>query len=149
MQVFIPYLHYIGIMVLMGALIAEHLMLKPGILKQQIKSLAGIDLIYWLAIIVVLASGLLRWLVFDPKGVDFFSKNPLFHIKLTVFFIMVILSVFPTMKLRKWNKQATQGNHLDISSRDITKQLMFIRIELLLIAIIPLLAVMVALGKGF
>jgi uncharacterized membrane protein len=53
------------------------------------------------------------------------------------------------MKLRKWNKQARQGNHLDVSDRDIKKQLMFIRIELLLLAIIPLLAVMVALGKGF
>lgn len=149
MQVFLPYLHFIGIMVIMGALISEHLMLKPGILKQQIKSLAGVDLIYWLAIILVLASGLLRWLVFDPKGVDFYSKNPLFHIKLTVFFIMVILSVFPTIKLRRWNKQARQGNHLDISDKNIKKQLMFIRIELLLLAIIPLLAVMVALGKGF
>lgn len=149
MQVLLPYLHFIGIMVIMGSLISEHLMLKPGILKQQIKSLAGVDLIYWLAIILVLASGLMRWLVFDPKGVDFFSKNPLFHIKLTVFFIMAILSLFPTMKLRNWNKQARQGNHLDVSDRDIKKQLMFIRIELLLLAIIPLLAVMVALGKGF
>ncbi|MCB2207743.1 MAG: DUF2214 family protein [Bacteroidetes bacterium] len=149
MQVLLPYLHFIGIMVIMGSLISEHLMLKPGILKQQIKSLAGVDLIYWLAIIVVLASGILRWLVFDPKGVDFFSKNPLFHIKLTVFFIMVIISIFPTLKLRKWNRQARQGNHLDVSDKDIKKQLMFIRIELLLLAIIPLLAVMVALGKGF
>ena len=136
-------------MVLMGALISEHLMLKPGVLKQQIKSLAGVDLIYWIAVILVLASGLLRWLVFDPKGVDFFSKNPLFHIKLTVFFIMVIISIFPTLRLCKWNKQAKQGNHLDISDKDIKKQLMFIRIELLLLAIIPLLAVMIALGKGF
>jgi putative membrane protein len=149
MQVFLPYIHFIGIMVLMGALITEHLTLKPGILKQQIKSLAGVNLIYWIAIILVLASGLLRWLVFDPKGVDFFSKNPLFHIKLTVFFIMAIISIFPTIKLRKWNKQARQGNHLDVSDRDIKKQLMFIRIELLLLAIMPLLAVMVALGKGF
>jgi putative membrane protein len=149
MQILLPYLHFIGIMVIMGSLISEHLMLKPGILKQQIKSLAGVDLIYWLAILVVLASGLLRWLIFDPKGVDFFSKNPLFHIKLTVFFIMAIISIFPTIKLRKWNKQARQENHLNVSDRDIKKQLMFIRVELLLLAIIPLLAVMVALGKGF
>ena len=149
MQVLIPYLHYIGIMVLMGALIAEHLMLKPGITKEQVKSLASVDVIYIIAVVLVLASGLLRWLMFDPKGVDFFSKNPLFHIKLTVFFIMVIISIFPTMKLLKWKKQAVQGNHLDINEKDIKKQLMFIRLELFLLAIIPLLAVMVALGKGY
>lgn len=149
MQVFIPYLHFIGIMVLMGALISEHLILKPGITKEQIKSLAGVNLIYVIAAILVLASGLLRWLVYDPKGTDFFSANPMFHVKLTLFFVVIILSLFPTMKLLKWKKQAKQGNHLDISDKDIKKQLMFIRLELLLLAIIPLLAVMIALGKGF
>lgn len=149
MQVLIPYLHYIGIMVLMGALIAEHLTLKPGITKEQVKSLASVNVILIIAVVVVLATGLLRWFVFDPKGIDFFSKNPLFHIKLTLFVVMAVLSIFPSRKFCKWNKQAKQGNHLDISGRDIKKQLTFIRIELLLLAIIPILAVMVALGKGF
>ena len=149
MQVIIPYLHYIGIMVLMGALISEHLMLKPGITKEQVKSLATVNSIYIVAVLLVLATGLLRWFVYDPKGIDFFSKNPLFHIKLTLFVVMAILSIFPGRKLCKWNKQAKQGNHLDINNKDIKSQLMFIRIELLLLAIIPLLAVMVGLGKGF
>lgn len=149
MQVLIPYLHYIGIMVLMGALIAEHLTLKLGITKDQVKSLASVNVILIIALVVVLATGLLRWFVFDPKGIDFFSKNPLFHIKLTLFVVMAVLSIFPSRKFCKWNKQAKQGSHDEISSRDIKKQLTFIRIELLLLAIIPLLAVLVALGKGF
>lgn len=149
MQVLIPYLHYIGIMVLMGALIAEHLTLKLGITKEQLKSLASVNVILIIALVVVLATGLLRWFVFDPKGIDFFSKNPLFHIKLTLFVVMAVLSIFPSRKFCKWNKQAKQGSHDEISGRDIKKQLTFIRIELLLLAIIPLLAVLVALGKGF
>ena len=148
MQVFIPYLHYIGIMVLMGSLIAEHIILKPGITKEQIKSLASIDLIYGISVALVLITGLLRWFEVDPKGAAYFNVNHLFHIKVTLFVVVVILSIFPAIKFLKWRKQVKQGIQPDITSKDVKKQLMFIRIELFLLAIIPLLAVMVALGDG-
>ena len=60
MYILIPYLHFLGIMTLMGSLISEHLILKPSIKKEQIKSLATVDMIYGLSVIVVLATGLLR-----------------------------------------------------------------------------------------
>lgn len=148
MQLFIPYLHYIGIMVLMGSLITEHIILKPSITKEQIKSLTSIDLMYGISAALVLITGLLRWFIVDPKGAAYFNVNPLFHIKVTLFVIVVILSLFPTMKFFKWRKQVKQGVEFEITSKDVKKQLMFIRIELFLLAIIPLLAVMVALGDG-
>ena len=145
MNILIPYLHYIGIMAMMGALITEHVMLKPGISKDQIKSLTMVDLIFGISAAIVLITGLLRWLVVDIKGTEFFTKNPLFHIKLTLFVAIVILSIFPTIKFLKWKKQA-KLDEPGPGEKDIKKQLMFIRIELLLLAIIPLLAVMVAGG---
>ena len=143
MNILIPYLHYIGIMSMMGALITEHVMLKPGISPRQIKSLASVDLIYAFSAAVVLITGLVRWFLVDPKGIDFFSKNPLFHIKLTLFVILVFISLYPTRRFLKWKKQADM---MSPSESEIKKQLMFVRIELLLIAIIPLLAVLVANG---
>lgn len=145
MYILIPYLHYIGIMALMGALISEHLILKPSINKEQIKSLATIDLIYGLAAIIVLATGLLRWFVYG-KGYDFYMSTPLFHIKLTLFIILGILSIFPSIKFYKWNKQVKRNEELKITEKGVKKLLMFIRIELLIITIIPLLAVLIARG---
>ncbi len=145
MYILIPYLHYIGIMALMGSLISEHLILKPRMDKDQIKSLGTIDLIYLFAVILVLATGILRWFVYG-KGYDFYMSTPLFHIKLTLFIIIGILSIFPTIKFLKWNKQIKRGEEPEITEKVVKKQLMFIRIELLLIAIIPLLAVMIARG---
>ena len=149
MNILIPYLHYIGIMVLMGSVIAEHVMLKPGINKEQIKSLATIDLIYGLSAVIVLITGLLRWFLVDPKGAEFFNKNPLFHIKITLFVIVAILSIFPTIKFLKWRKQVKKGKAIEITEKEAKKQLMLIRIELFLLVIIPLLAVMVAGGVRF
>lgn len=147
MDILIPYLHFIGIMTLMGSLISEHLILKPSISKEQIKSLATIDLIYGLSAIVVLTTGLLRWFVYG-KGYDFYMGTPLFHIKLTLFIVLGILSIFPTIKILKWRKQIKRGEEPDISEKGVKKLLMFIRIELLIIVIIPLLAVLIARGSG-
>jgi len=147
MYILIPYLHYIGIMALMGSLITEHLILKPSMTREQIKSLAVVDTIYGLSAVIVLATGLLRWFVYG-KGYDFYMSTPLFHIKLTLFIIIAILSIFPTMKFLKWRKQIRNGNEPDVTEKSVKRLLMFIRIELLLVVAIPLLAVMIARGMG-
>ena len=143
----IPYLHYIGIMLLMGSLISEHLLLKPKMTKEQIKSLAITDLIYGLSAILVLATGLLRWFVYG-KGSDYYLSNPLFHTKLTLFVIMAVLSIFPTIKFLKWRKQVNSGLEPDMNDKTVKRLLMYIRLELLILVIIPLLAVMMARGMG-
>jgi len=147
MLILIPYLHYIAIMSLMGSLITEHIILKPNLAKDQIKQLAVTDLIYGIAAIIVLTTGLLRWFLYG-KGFDFYMSNPLFHIKLTLFIIMAIISIFPTRKFLKWRKQIKNGEDPDVNEKVVKKLLMFIRIELLIVVIMPLLAVMIARGTG-
>lgn len=146
MNILIPYLHYLGIMALMGSVITEHIILKPNLSAEQIKNLGVVDLIYGISAAIVLVTGLLRWFMVDPKGAGFFNSNPLFHIKVTLFVAVAILSVIPTLKILKWNRQLKNGLAVNVSEKEAKKQLMFIRIELLLLAIIPLLAVLVAGG---
>ena len=146
MNIFVPYLHYIGIMSLMGALITEHIIMKPGLGKTQIKALGTIDMIYGLAAVLVLVTGLIRWFWIDPKGAAFFNTNPLFHIKVTLFVIIAIISIFPTLKILKWNRALKRGEEVVVPDALVKKQLMLIRIQLLLLVIIPLLAVMVTNG---
>ena len=145
MNIAIPYLHFIGIMVLMGSLINGHLLLKPKMNKEQIHTLAITDLIYGIAAVLVLVTGLLRLFVYG-KGPDYYLSNPIFHTKLTLFVILVVLSIFPTIKFLKWRKQMNKGEEPEINEKSVKKLLMCIRIELLIVAIIPLLAVMLAMG---
>ncbi len=143
----IPYLHFIGIMVLMGSLITEHVLLKPGMTKEQIKTLALTDLIYGASAIIVLVTGLLRWFVYG-KGSAYYLSNPLFHTKLTLFVVLAVLSIFPTIKFLKWRKEVNSGREPEITEQSVKKILMYIRLELLILAILPLLAVMIARGVG-
>jgi putative membrane protein len=147
MDIFIPYLHFIGIMVMMGTLITEHVILKPDISLNNLKSLGIIDLIYGISAVIVLITGLLRWFVVG-KGAEFYTKNPIFHTKLTLFVVIFVLSIFPTIKFIKWSRQARRGQKPNLSEKLVKRQLMFIRIQLLLLAVLPLLAVMIARGMG-
>ncbi|OQX73624.1 MAG: hypothetical protein B6D61_12350 [Bacteroidetes bacterium 4484_249] len=147
MQILITYIHYISIMVLMGSLISEYILLKSGLVKNLIKHLAIVDLLYGIAAVFVLTTGLFRWFYFG-KGYDFYISNPLFHIKLTLFIVLAILSVFPTIKILKWRKQERTGENPTIEDKAVRRIITFIRIEFLIIIIIPLLAVLIARGSG-
>ncbi|MCB0804517.1 MAG: DUF2214 family protein [Bacteroidales bacterium] len=147
MTIVIPYLHFLSIMVLMGGLIAEHLILKPKLTNQQVKTLATVDLIYGIAAVMVLVTGLLRWFVWG-KGADYYLSNPFFHTKVTLFIIVGIISIWPTILFLKWRKSVKKGETPLIEEKKVKRTLMLIRIQLLLVALIPLLAVMVARGYG-
>lgn len=145
MFVIVPYLHYLGIMTLMGALITQHLIVKSSMNKEDIKTIATVDIIYGIAAVLVLTTGLLRWFLYG-KGSEFYLSNPIFHTKLTLFFVMGIISIFPTLRILKWRKFSRQDNTFKVSGKEASRVLMFVRIELLILAIIPLLAVMLNRG---
>jgi putative membrane protein len=148
MDILIPYLHFIGIMTLMGALIAEHLLLKPGLNKEQINQLALVDLVYAVSVVIVLTTGLLQWFVYG-KDSAYYLSNPIFHIKLTLFIILGILSIMPTIKFLRWRKQFKAGTVPENMDKYVKRLLMYLRLELLIVAIIPLLGVMTAMGFRF
>lgn len=141
----VPYLHFIGIMVLTGSLMAMYLILKSGLSEKQVRLASMMNNLFFLSAAVVLATGLLRWFLVG-KGAAFYNINPLFHIKITLFVVILILAVFPALKINKWKKLLRQDGMSAIPEKESINFLWFLRIEFLLIAILPLLAVMVARG---
>jgi putative membrane protein len=80
------------------------------------------------------------------KDTIFYMSNHLFHIKLTLFIVLGVLSIFPTIKILKWKKSVRNNSEPEITAQSVSRLLMFVRIELLILAIMPLLAVMIARG---
>ena len=148
MQIFLAYFHILLIMLTMGALISEHLLIKPKMKADQIRSLATLDLIYGITATLILITGLLRFFLYD-KGTSYYLSNPLFHIKITLFLIIGLLSLYPTMQYLRWRKQIAADAEFNPHPKVVSRITMILRIELLLFAVIPLLAVMMARGMGF
>lgn len=140
-ELFIRYLHFIGIMSLSAVLVAEHLLLSATVSARQFKKIIVLDALYGASALLVLSAGLLLWFVVG-KPADFYSHNWVFHVKVAVFILIALLSIYPTvffLKNRKNNRE-----YIDVPKSVIS----IIRLELVLLFILPLFAVLMARGIG-
>lgn len=143
-EILLRYIHFISIFVIVGTLTAEHLLLKKQMTRSEIGRIARIDALYGIAAVSLLAAGLTLWLGSYGKPAIYYNKNWIFHLKIGLFATVGLLSVYPTIffiKQRKGNPDETVTIPNKIS--------WLIRIELILVAIIPLLAGLMARGAGY
>ncbi|WP_340676605.1 DUF2214 family protein [Paraglaciecola sp.] len=141
LDILVRYTHFLGIIFLSSALFAEHLLLAREMSKQQLKKLVVIDAIFGASALVVLIAGILLWF-YVGKPAEFYSKNGLFHLKVTLFVVMALLSIFPTVFILRQRK--SQQDVILVPAYIIN----IVRTELLLLVLIPLLAVFMAQGYG-
>lgn len=143
-EILLRYIHFLSILLITATLAAEYVLVKDKLTRKEISRLSFIDLIYGLASISVFAAGLTLWLGAFGKPADWYSKNWIFHLKLTVLVIIGLLSIYPTIFFLK-NRKGNPDEQVAIPS-SIKKIIMF---ELFLLAIIPVLAGLMARGIGF
>ena len=142
----LSYLHYLSIILTGGFLIGELAMCRPEITPEQRRRLPGIDVVFFVAALLALATGLLR-LFFYSKGVDFYVRNPFFWVKMALYVIIATLSIKPTLTFIRW-KRSIAGGGTAPTGDEIAGARRFIHIELGLLALIPLMAVLMARGIG-
>ena len=142
-EIFLRYLHFISIFLIFSTLVSEHLFLKKELTRNEIARLAKIDAVYGIAALTLLIAGLTLWLSGAGKPALFYSKNWIFHAKLSLFVIVGVLSIHPTIFFIKNRK----GNSNEIIHVPVSV-FWALRLELLLLVIIPILAGLMAKGIG-
>ena len=145
---FVAYIHFLGIMTLMAALVSEHLLIGGGFDLQRARQLVVVDLIYGVAAGAVLLTGILRMFYFG-KGAAFYLENPLYHAKLVLFVFLALLSVYPTVQFRSWRPGVKAAELPDVPPSRLLAMQRVIRLELLAVVLIPLLAVLMGRGFGY
>lgn len=140
--IIIKYFHIASIMGLCSCLVLEHLMVKKQMTKEELKKIIFVDIIYGISGILILFTGLALWF-FVGKPSEFYTQNPLIHIKVTLFILVALLSIYPTRFFLK-NRKSTE-EFIEVPKVTI----MLIRTSLLLVMIIPFLGIMIAQGMSF
>ncbi|MBL4819477.1 MAG: DUF2214 family protein [Gammaproteobacteria bacterium] len=135
------YLHFIAIIVLAGSLIIENTAISRTISAEDVRNLAKVDRFYGLSAVLVLLFGLTLWL-WVGKPADFYSQNFLFHIKVGLFVILGIFSIYPTVFI--FRNRNTSESSIDVPAIVIW----LMRLELVLLLLIPVLATLMARGIG-
>ena len=143
----VAYLHYVSFMICFGALVYERALLKINPNKKEAISLILADVIYGIAGIVLLTSGIFRVIKYG-QGSDFYTHNPVFWIKIIIFALVGSLSLYPTFNYIYWAIPISKGNLPDVNSDLISRLKSIVSIELIGFSLIPLFATFMARGIG-
>jgi putative membrane protein len=138
----IRYLHFVSLILLMAAVLGQHLLLKRKMSRGAISTVQRLDIVYAVTVIIVLLTGFAQWL-WVGKPAAFYSSNPVFHTKLTLFLVVGIISIYPSVFLGK-NRKGDAEEIVAVPPGVIWS----IRIELVLLFLMPLLASLMARGIG-
>lgn len=140
-EIFFRYLHFISLFTAVSALVSEHLLLRPQLTRGELKRIYRIDGIYGLSAILFVSAGMFLW--FGTGNAEFYTKNWIFHTKVTLAIISGLLSIIPTIFFFKQRK----GDADEVV--DVPKHLkMYVRMQLMIMFVIPLLATLMAAGVG-
>jgi putative membrane protein len=142
-EIIVRYLHFLCVIVLVGALVGEFLLVKPRLQRKEIARILKLDTTYGISSIVLVGAGLTLWMGVG-KPADFYTYNWIFHTKLGLVILLGILSIRPTVFFFRERKGAPD-EWVDVPTGVRT----LIRIEVALLAVIPLLAGLMAKGIGF
>ena len=143
----LAYLHILAILTMVTFLASEAALCRSAWMNAQVvERLVRLDMIYAAAAVTVLATGIART-VWGVKGMGWYWSNPLLHAKVTLFVVIGLMSIVPTVRFLRWRKALrTTGALPPEAALRSTRRLVMVEAHLL--ALIPLLAVFLARGVG-
>ncbi|MCT0200305.1 DUF2214 family protein [Synechococcus sp. CS-1325] len=143
----VAYVHYLSFMVCFGALVLERRLIKADPARGEAILMVITDVVYGIAALAVLLSGILRVLHYG-QGSDFYTENPLFWWKVGVYLAVGTLSLYPTITYILWAIPLRKGELPAVSEALASRLRWVLNIELVGFATIPLLASLMARGVG-
>ena len=146
MEPLLAYLHYLSIILLGAFLTAELVLCRPPLEPAQVRQLPRLDVVFFGAAILALATGLLR-LFFYAKGVAFYLPNPAFITKMLLYVAIAVISIVPTRRFLGWQRALDAGG-AGPDAIAVARVRRLLHLELGLLALMPLMAVLMARGIG-
>lgn len=143
----VAYAHYAAMVFIALLLVFELQACVPGLPAARMRYLARVDLLYVAAAVLALATGVLR-VVWFGQGAGFYLHNPVFYIKLALFAAVGLLSIPPTLQYLRWMRALKSGGTAFAEPWQVARVRRYLVAELVLFALIPLMAVLMARGIG-
>lgn len=146
-EALLAYAHFLAILTMVVFLASEAALCRREWLNAAVvERLAKVDMIYGISSIAVLLTGVART-YWGVKGAGWYWTQPLLHAKITLFVVVAVMSIVPTLRFMRWRRNLRATGALP-TELEIKKTRRLIMIEAHLVALIPLLAVFLARGVG-
>jgi putative membrane protein len=142
------FLHHAAAFVVVGVLTAELVVLGGDLTMASARSLLRIDAAYGIAAAVLLIVGFYR-VLYTEKGPAYYFHSIPFLVKISLFLIVGLLSIYPTLQYLSWRGPLRAGKAPALEAPVRRRLRMIVHIELTLLFVIMLCAAMMARGIGF
>ena len=148
MTPFFAFLHHVAAFSLVAALAVEFILIRGEINLGTARRLRLVDMVFGMSSGVVLVVGLLRVFYFE-KGASYYFHSAPFIAKLSLFAIVGLLSIYPTVEFVSWSKSLKRGQLPALTERKIASIRSVIHWELAGVVVIILCAALMARGVGY
>ena len=144
----LAFLHHAAAFVIVGVLTAELVLLGGELTPTIARSILRMDAAYGIAAVVLLIVGFGR-VLYTEKGPAYYFHSIPFLMKISLFLIVGLLSIYPTFQFLGW-RGALRAGRAPVLAAPVRRRLrMVVHIELTLLFVIMLCAAMMSRLIGF
>jgi putative membrane protein len=140
-------LHHILAFGLVAMLMAESVLVKPGMTGDTARRVAGIDAGYGATSVLLILVGIAR-VTMAGKGWAYYEANHWFWGKMATFLLVGLLSIPPTLRYIKWRRQFAADAAWAPDTAEVAGVRKWIGLEVVGIALIIVLAATMARYQG-
>lgn len=132
-------LHYCAVITLTGAVTSVYFLFRRGMSIEQVRKLLLADNLAALALLLIFITGVLQVLAHPMSPAALFANHS-YRTKLLLFFVMAISFGYPSRLFHRWRRSLRQGQAPIVSTQQQFWVIWILRGNLLLLALIPVLA---------
>jgi putative membrane protein len=144
----LAFLHHLAAFLAFATLMTELVLLRGELTATAARTILRMDAAYGISATVLLVAGLLR-VFYTEKGAAYYFASGTFIAKLSLFVVIGLLSIYPTIKFLGWRTALRSGATPAFDAGTRKKVRMVVHVELTLLVAILLLAPMMARGIGY
>ncbi len=145
MTTLFAFLHHLCAFTLVSAVAIEFVLIRGELTLASARRLQVTDMVLGVAAGLLLIVGLSRVFVFE-KGPQYYFHSAAFIEKFSIFVVMALVSIIPTVEFLSWNKPLRVGQLPVVTARRLKLITAVIHGELLGIVVILLCAAIMARG---
>jgi putative membrane protein len=143
--VLFAFLHHVAAFTLVSAVVIEFTLLRGELTLWSARRLQVTDAILGIAATILLAVGLARVFWFE-KGAAYYFHSHAFLTKFSLFILVALLSIIPTVEFLSWRKSVKAGEVPVVPIGKLKRVRMILHVELAAIVLILLCAAIMAKG---
>lgn len=140
-------LHHIAAFAVTATLVYEFVAFRKNLTVHEARRILHIDTAYGISAAVLIIVGLLRVYFFE-KGPAFYTNSTMYWIKMGLFILAGLLSIYPTIRFLKWRTNLKEDKAPEFTDDEYKKIRLLIHLELVCILLILFAAPMMARGIG-